>query len=165
MPISESTLDAFKQTRLSALADAPLAFGSTYAAESSFTDEQWRQRLLTWSGPRSVCYLAWDDTTPCGIAAGLLDPADGSRAYLVSMWVAPTHRRQHVGRQLVEAVLNWASGLRIDSVYLSVTSVNASAMLFYEQFGFVKTGRTEPYPNAAGVIEYEMVCMLTPKQI
>jgi len=29
-------------------------------------------------------------------------------------------------------------------------------MAFYERLGFIRTGRTEPYPNDPALIEYEM---------
>jgi ribosomal protein S18 acetylase RimI-like enzyme len=38
-----------------------------------------------------------------------------------------------------------------------VTSNNEPAIRFYERLGFTRTGRTEPYPNDPGVIEYEML--------
>ena len=39
---------------------------------------------------------------------------------------------------------------------LMVTSNNEAALRFYEQLGFNRTGRTEPYPNDPALIEYEM---------
>ncbi len=40
---------------------------------------------------------------------------------------------------------------------LMVTSNNAAAISFYEQLGFACTGRSEPYPNDAAVVELEML--------
>jgi ribosomal protein S18 acetylase RimI-like enzyme len=37
-----------------------------------------------------------------------------------------------------------------------VTSVNDSAIRFYERLGFARTGRSEPYPNDPSITEYEM---------
>ena len=37
-----------------------------------------------------------------------------------------------------------------------VTSINDGAFRFYERLGFVKTGRTQPYPNDTAIIEFEM---------
>ena len=88
---------AFKAVRLNALQDTPFAFGSTFAKESQFSDREWEQRMSRWNGDRSICYLAWDGDIPCGIAAGLLDEEQSTRVHLVSMWVAPAHRRSGVG--------------------------------------------------------------------
>ena len=98
----------FKDVRLRALQDAPTAFSSTYAEESKLADADWMKRAAQWSSEKSVSYLAMDARIPCGIASGLLDQADATRAHLLSMWVAPTHRRLGIGRTLVEAVVTWA---------------------------------------------------------
>jgi ribosomal protein S18 acetylase RimI-like enzyme len=39
---------------------------------------------------------------------------------------------------------------------LMVTSKNEPAMRFYEELGFARTGRIEPYPNDPSLVEYEM---------
>jgi ribosomal protein S18 acetylase RimI-like enzyme len=147
---------AFKATRLRALQDAPYAFGSTYARESEFSDAEWLARTERWNGERGVGFLAMDYEVACGIAGSFLDDADARRAELVSMWMAPTHRRQGTGRLLVNAVLTWAHSRKARFLHLMVTSTNQPAIQFYEELGFTKTGRTEPYPNDPAVTEYEM---------
>ena len=37
-----------------------------------------------------------------------------------------------------------------------VTSANLAAISFYQRLGFIRTGRTEPYPNDPAIFEYEM---------
>jgi ribosomal protein S18 acetylase RimI-like enzyme len=156
-PITASDVTSFKTTRLRALEDTPLAFGSTYAKESQLTDADWQQRVDQWNSDRAMAFLAWDGPDPCGIAAGFLDADDPHQAHLVSMWVAPTHRRRGVGQLLVNAVIDWASSVRSQALLLNVTSINSSAIHFYQQLGFTNTGRTEPYPNDASLVEYEMI--------
>jgi len=97
-----------------------------------------------------------DGDAGCGIAGALLEPEDDSRAQLVSMWTAPTHRRFGVGRLLVDAVVDWAKSREIKMLLLMVVSTNNPAIRFYEQLGFAKTGRTDPYPNDPSLVEYEM---------
>jgi len=97
-----------------------------------------------------------DDATPCGIAGSLLDEADATRAQLVSMWTAPTHRQLGVGRLLVNEVLNWALARNIRTMLLMVVSNNGSAIRFYERLGFTKTGRTASLSNDPAIVEYEM---------
>jgi ribosomal protein S18 acetylase RimI-like enzyme len=154
--ITPAHLDLFKQIRLRALQDAPYAFGSTYAREFQFTDADWMQRIQRWNGELGIGYLALDNGEPCGIAGCLLSPDDATHAQLVSMWTAPSHRQRGVGRLLVEGVLAWAHSKGSPALHLMVTSNNDSATLFYERLGFTRTGRTEPFPNDAVVIEYEM---------
>jgi GNAT superfamily N-acetyltransferase len=156
-PITPESVASFRAVRLAALRDAPWAFGSTYAKESLLSDVEWDRRVAQWHGERSICYLAWDGDNPCGIAAGFLDAEDATKAHLVSMWVAPTHRRRGVGRLLVNGIMDWARPLRAWTLRLTVTSCNDAAIRFYERMGFVRTGKTQPYPNDPALLEFEMV--------
>ncbi|MBS1839935.1 MAG: GNAT family N-acetyltransferase [Acidobacteria bacterium] len=154
--ITPHNVSAFKEVRLCALREAPYAFGSTYAREVQFDDAEWAKRLERWNGKRGVGFLAMDDSMGCGIAGSLLDESDATRAQLVSMWTAPTHRGRGVGRLLVNAVLDWGKDRNVRTLLLMVTSNNESAIRFYERLGFARTGRTEPYPNDPAQFEHEM---------
>ena len=155
-PITTQKVFVFKEVRLRALRDTPSAFGSTYARESQLTDAEWIERATRWNGEKGIGFLAMDDGVACGIAGSFLDENDATRSQLISMWTAPTHRRQGVGRLLVDEVAGWARLRGARTLLLTVTSVNDPAMRFYERLGFVRTGRTEPYPNDPAVVEYEM---------
>jgi len=76
-----------RDVRLAALREAPSAFGSSYAREAPFTEEQWRGRI----SDRSVTYLAYlpENPEPAGLAGVYV--ADGV-ADVVSMWVRPSAR-------------------------------------------------------------------------
>ena len=155
-PITRQNALAFKAVRLRALQDSPTAFSSTYADESRDTDEDWLQRADRWNGARSTSFLALDCDMPCGIVGGFLDREDPRAAHLVSMWVAPSHRRSGVGRALVHAILDWARSKDARAVSLMVTSSNDTAVTFYRSIGFSFTGNTEPYPNDPDLFEREM---------
>jgi GNAT superfamily N-acetyltransferase len=146
----------FKAVRLRALEDSPSAFGSTYAREAQFTDAEWAARAMRWDGEQGVGYLAIEDGVACGIAGAFLDQEDATRAQLVSMWTAPTHRQRGVGRLLVEVVIDWAWLRGARTLRLMVVSNNEAAIRFYRRLGFAMTGRTEPYPNDPALIEHEM---------
>jgi ribosomal protein S18 acetylase RimI-like enzyme len=164
-PITPALVAAYKSTRLRALQDTPTAFGATYAHESQLADADWLRRAHQWNdGNRSVAYLAWDDADPehpCGIAASVLFREDPRIAELLSMWVAPSHRRRGVGRLLVQGVYAWAESRHAHALRLMVTSNNDDAMRFYETLGFAKTGRTAPYPNDATLLKFEMARTVT----
>ena len=151
----------FKDVRRRALLDAPSAFSSTYAKESQLTDADWVKRAVQWSSEKSVGYLALDAGIPCGIASGLLDQADAARAHLLSMWVAPTHRRLGIGRTLVDAVLAWARAQNSRTLLLLVTNNNDDAIKFYQRLGFSLTAYTEPYVNDPALSNYEMIRSIT----
>jgi ribosomal protein S18 acetylase RimI-like enzyme len=155
-PITRDNVLLFKSVRLQALQDSPMAFGSTYAREVGFPESEWLARLERWNGETGMGFLAVDGDAGCGIAGALLDLEDESRAQLVSMWTAPTHRHKGVGQLLVDAVLNWAEQRKVKAVPLMVVSTNDSAIRFYERLGFAMTGKTEPYPNDPAILEYEM---------
>lgn len=155
-PITPKDVVLFKSVRLRALQEAPYAFGSTYAKEAEFDDAEWVRRAERWNGERGIGFLAMDGSDGCGIAGAFLDSNDATQAQLVSMWTAPTHRQQGVGRMLVNEVLAWARLRSARTLLLMVTSNNEAAMRFYEKLGFTRTGRSEPYPNDPDVIEYEM---------
>lgn len=155
-PITPLNSFLFKAVRLGALQDAPHAFGSTYAKEFQLTDSDWIKRVERWNGESGAGFLAMDEDTACGIAGSFLDQNDATRAHLISMWTAPTHRQRGIGRLLVNGVLNWARGRNARVLLLMVTSNNEPAIRFYGRLGFTRTGRTEPYPNDPAVIEHEM---------
>ncbi|HEY6306735.1 MAG TPA: GNAT family N-acetyltransferase [Candidatus Angelobacter sp.] len=155
-PLTPQNALIFKAVRLRALQDTPSAFGSTYAKESQLTDADWIKRADKWNGERAILYLAMDEGAACGIAGTHLDPNDASRAHLISMWTAPTHRKRGVGRLLVNQILGWARLRNASTLLLMVTSNNEPAIVFYQRLGFTRTGRTEPYPNDPSLVEHEM---------
>jgi ribosomal protein S18 acetylase RimI-like enzyme len=155
-PMTALNVAVFKEVRLRALRDTPSAFGSTYARESQLTDADWAVRAAPWNGERGIGFLAMEGTITCGIAGSFLDEADPTRAQLISMWTAPTHRQRGVGRRLVEEIAAWARGRGASVLQLMVTSSNLPAVIFYQRLGFTRTGRAEPYPNDSSLIEYEM---------
>ncbi|MGO9336005.1 MAG: GNAT family N-acetyltransferase [Terracidiphilus sp.] len=146
----------FKSVRLRALEDSPGAFGSTYATEVAFSDQEWVSRAMRWNGEVGIGFLAVEDSAGCGIAGAFLDPHDAKVAQLISMWTAPSHRHRGVGRLLVNGVIDWAALRGAHTLRLTVVSNNEAAILFYKRMGFVMTGRTEPYPNDPELIEHEM---------
>jgi|CZKL01.1.fsa_nt_gi GNAT superfamily N-acetyltransferase len=158
--ISPETVSIFKAVRLSALQDTPTAFGSTFAREAQLSDAEWLQRSKRWTTDHAIGYLAFDGDAACGIVAAFRDEEEPHRACVVSMWVDPSWRRSGVGRALIHALRDWAVTCGHSALALMVTSVNTSAIRFYERIGFQMSGRTEPYPNDPDILEYEMILTL-----
>ncbi len=156
VPITARNFLVFKAVRLRALQDSPFAFGSTYAGEAEFTDDEWLRRAENWNGVKGAGFLAMDENEACGIVGSFLDESDRTQARLVSMWTAPTHRMLGVGALLVRAAEEWARGAGANTMSLMVTSTNPSAQLFYERLGFAFTGFQQPWPNDPAVFEHEM---------
>ena len=137
-----------KQVRLAALLDTPSAFGSTYASEAMWTDEQWTRRAIhTSAGRDSATFLAWIEGRPAGIAGGYRPDNAVDDVELVSMWTAPDARRSGVGALLVRAVVEWAIENDSSSIGLWVTRGNDPAIALYESLGFRETGDYQPLPS------------------
>jgi ribosomal protein S18 acetylase RimI-like enzyme len=144
--------ELLRDVRLAALTEAPQAFGSSYAREAPFTEEQWRGRL---SSERSVTFFAEAaaGTAPAGLAGVYVK--DGA-ADLVSMWVRPSARGLGVGRALVAAAADWAKAREHDALYLWVTEANAAARGLYGRCGFTATGRRQPLPSNPALPEIQL---------
>ena len=159
--ITADTALVFKDVRLRALQDSPLAFSSTYARESQMPEEEWHRRAARCSGDGDdAMFLAFESGAVCGIAGSFADAENRGRAQVISMWVDPGYRRAGVGKKLIDAVIAWNRSRGVRELVLMVTDVNAEAIAFYERLGFAKTGVTEQYPNDPAIIEYEMMLPL-----
>ncbi|MGF1632496.1 MAG: GNAT family N-acetyltransferase [Phycisphaerae bacterium] len=157
----------YRDVRLAALADAPSAFGSTHASEAARDEGFWHDRLARCDGRRGVTVLAFadDQQAACGLATGVFETATNPAgrpgvAWLLSMWVGPDVRRNGLGRRIVEAIVGWARQAEAEQLLLHVTLGNEGAERLYTRCGFVRTGRLEPHPVYAGVMEAEMRLLL-----
>ena len=152
--VREVTLDDWeilRDVRLAALREAPSAFGSTYAREAAFTEQQWRGRI----SDRSVTYFAYlpDNPEPAGLAGVYVqdDVAD-----VVSMWVRPSARGRGAGEALIEATADWAKARDHACLLLWVTESNAPARKLYDRCGFAPTGERQPLPSDPTLPEVRM---------
>jgi ribosomal protein S18 acetylase RimI-like enzyme len=181
--ITADDWELMRDVRLAALAESPSAFGSSYAREVAFTEEQWRGRI----SERSVTFFAHEATSlapgvrirgrtaltdslasslteePAGAASAGKEPAglagvyveDGA-ANLVSMWVRPAARGLGAGKALVEAAAAWAKANDFGTLFLWVTESNTSARRLYEGCGFTPTGQRQPLPSDPAIPEIAM---------
>jgi len=143
--------ETMRDMRLAALRDAPDAFGSAYAREAAFTEQQWRARFHD-HGVTYLAYVAGIDE-PAGIA-GVLEE-DGT-ADVVSMWVRPSARGRKAGEALITTCAGWARDRGHGELFLWVTQSNASARALYERCGFVPTGQSQPLPSNPALPEIRM---------
>jgi GNAT superfamily N-acetyltransferase len=146
--------------RLRALADAPMAFGSTLAREEAFTDDVWRERAQRGAaGVDSVTFVAERDGRWLGIVTGLArdpDVPDDPRPELVAMYVLPEARGQGLGAALVDAVVGWARGRQAGGLTLWATATNAPAIALYAQCGFRPTGERRPLEHSLAIDSIRM---------
>jgi ribosomal protein S18 acetylase RimI-like enzyme len=82
------------------------------------------------------------------------------KVHIWGMYVAPTHRRQGIGLQLLEAAIEHARSLsNVEIVRLSVSSTAPGAERLYERLGFRIWG-TEPdslHYKGQSATEYHML--------
>lgn len=131
----------WRDVRLSALADAPDAFGARLVEWEAADERRWRQRLE--DVPFNV--VAVSDGLPIGQASGTAADEDG-RVELISMWVAPAARGTGTASALVDAVTGWARSIDAVAVRLSVRRTNGRAIRLYRRTDFVQVsdGGDEP---------------------
>jgi GNAT superfamily N-acetyltransferase len=144
----------FRVVRLAALKDAPYAFGSTYEAELSRTEERWRSALT--DRARFVAESAGEVVGTVG--AGASDVT--GTAALTALWVAPGARGRGVGEALVNTVLEWAREAGYEQVMLWVVEGNSAAESLYQRTGFRRTGAVQMVRPGDPRIEYEMARQL-----
>jgi len=150
---------ALRAIRLRALADTPLAFGSTHAREAAYPPERWEQWAReSAAGGRQATFLAIGGGSgdaegthdapatgdaPVGLAFAVVDD-DTKDAHLYSMWVAPEARGMGAAAALVDAVVWWTAAQGARVLKTAVTTGNEAAARLYARAGFRDTGRREP---------------------
>ena len=139
-----------RDLRLQALAESPDSFGSSYEREFSRTQEDWRK----WLSP-GVTFILDTPDGPCGLVAGVHDPASRDIVHLMAMWVHPRLRGTGAAAALVNAVVSWGATEGARSVRLAVVETNLHARRFYERMGFAVIGRA-PAREREGAIHLEM---------
>ncbi len=147
-PVREAEWRRFRALRLEMLADTPIAYLETLDTASRHDEAHWRR--MARGRPSGVKLVA---EVPAGrwvgTMAGVL--ADG-----VPTLVAFRGRRAGVTDALLDGVEAWARehGTRLQ---LEVNELNPRAIAAYESRGFVRTGRSSPYPLDPPSLELEMV--------
>jgi ribosomal protein S18 acetylase RimI-like enzyme len=153
----ESTLDldllrpldwrVLRSARLYALLDSPDAFTSSYAHESAWGELEW-QRVLhaaTW-------IVAREAQRVIGLAKSVSEPGRPATLYVESAWVAPTHRRRGVLRDLLYTLVEINRPMGVTELMLWVLEENYAAQRAYQALGFEFTGERQFLP-AAGQFE------------
>jgi GNAT superfamily N-acetyltransferase len=137
------------------LADAPDAFTSTCERESTYDEARWRELAATGR------WFVADDEGPVGVAVGVDGwSGDPTRRELVGMWVARSHRRRGVARQLLEQVKAWAAGDGATTLSLGVRQGNEQALAAYLTMGMHPSGETMVEMGRTTSMIIMMVCDL-----
>ncbi len=130
-----------RAARLAALRDSPHAFTSSYAAESGWGELEWR-RLFD----AATSIVARNAKKVIGLARSVNEPQCPATRHLESIWVAPTHRRRGVFRELLHALAEIESRSGVTDLLLWVLEDNLDAKRAYEALGFKPTGERQLLP-------------------
>jgi GNAT superfamily N-acetyltransferase len=157
-----------KALRLRALADSPLAYGSTLAHEQAYSDALWHERAANGAaGDKVVTIVAEHDNRLLGMATGLVPNFEGPHAQdamMVGVFVDAAVRRQGVGAMLVEKVIDWVKTRKSVGgsarLLIWITAGNEPAFVLYRRHGFRATGATRPNAHTPDLIESEMMLEL-----
>jgi RimJ/RimL family protein N-acetyltransferase len=127
---------AYREIRLEALRCNPEAFGSTFAAESLRTLEQFTERVTN-----CPVFGAFRNDALVGMAGFMRREGakDAHKGMLWGMYVQAGSRNAGVGRRLAEAVIDFA-GQQVEVLQLTVVSENQPARRLYASLGFIEYG-------------------------
>jgi GNAT superfamily N-acetyltransferase len=158
--IRPDEVEVYREFRLRALADAPDAFGDSYALAIDRPPEFWTDRVAqTSAGIDSVLVVAVDAVTAAwlGMTGCYFEDPGDDHALVVSVWVAPEARRRRLARRILDAIFGWARSRDVRTLRLWVTETNARARALYAGAGFTLSGTVRPLPSNPALQELEMV--------
>ena len=109
------------------------------------TFADWRTRWAGEIAPKQAIVVAEDEGAVVGFAA-----ADVAARVLTQIFVAPSHKRQGIGREL----LGWAQELMPEGFSLDTLVDNLGSRAFYDHHGLVDGGCGTNPINGMKTIEY-----------
>lgn len=152
----------YRELRLEALKDSPLAFVEQYDDVVARPEQFWRDRVeRSASGEASCTFVAVVGSRFVGKASCFVetDVADHVSAHVVGVYVSPEMRGTGLAEPLLGATIRWAhEDARADRIRLFVMETNLRAIAFYQRLGFIPTGATMPYPPDPTRTEIELKC-------
>jgi RimJ/RimL family protein N-acetyltransferase len=127
----------YRDIRLEGLKTNPEAFGSTFEREDAMPLSWHEERLI-----KGNVFGAFFDGELVGVAGYWVQEGEKVRhkAALWGMYVRPKARNAGLGRRLVQAIIDHASGL-VELLQLRVESGNQPAQWLYQKMGFSEYGR------------------------
>lgn len=134
----------FRELRLGALQNSPVAFSADYQRNLSYPPRHWED-TLTMHADESTIFLAFEENHligMTGIARGG-SPKTRHSATLWGVYVEPEWRGLHIAEELIRCCFDWAKARGIVIAKLGVAAINQSAVRCYQRCGFKVYG-TEP---------------------
>ena len=160
--LTTKDIEAYAVIRHAGLVELPLSFSASVDDDFVSSPEAVRRELDR--TPESTIFGAFRPNLVGAVGIFRDWHVKAShKAHVWGMYVVPTHRRQGIGSELLEAALNHARRLKgVSCIYLSVSSAAPEARILYGRAGFQIWG-TEPDAlsyNGQTVAVYHMVLSL-----
>lgn len=133
----------YRELRLFALQESPLAFGQDHETSLSYPLEYWRDRLQ--NDEYSITFIVEHEQRLLGMTGIIRRPMPKARhsATIIGVFVHPDWRGLRIAESLIETCIGWAKSKDIVVVKLGVNADNTPAIRCYERCGFTIYG-TEP---------------------
>jgi ribosomal protein S18 acetylase RimI-like enzyme len=138
-----------RDVRLTALAESPHAFLSTYERERVYGEDRWRAEFAR--GDWNVGFAEGRPASLLGVTREPNTPVDA--CYLEYLWVAPGWRGRHVALDMIAAVLEGLRARGMRTAFLWVLDGNEVAMRLYQRAGFMSTNHRQPLVARPGRTE------------
>ena len=155
--LSKNEWKQFRDIRLEALKNDPLAFGSTYKEGLQKTDEEWQLPLTK---ETSHLLFAKDGDEVIGMIASYQDEGEKCKhvAYVWGVYVRELYRGKGIAKKLFEVLFEKLKALHVIKINLNVNTTQEHAKRLYESLGFetVGTAHKEMYINGGYYDEYLM---------
>jgi ribosomal protein S18 acetylase RimI-like enzyme len=161
-PLLQTTLDLqlltpldwqlLREARLEALRESPHAFTSSHAHEWGWEEAQW-QRMFD----SASWIIAREAENVIGLARSVGESERPSARHVESIWVAPTHRRRGVLRDLLRALAELERQIGVTDLLLWVLEDNHVAQRAYDALGFKPTGERQ-FLSTVRKFELRLTC-------
>lgn len=139
----DSDAGQFRELRLDALQDSPIAFPADYMVNANHPTRFWEDRLKTDEIGR--IFFAEHENQLIGMT-GIRRGESSKTKHSATIWgvyLRPAWRGLHIAESLIEACIEWAKLKDVNIVKLGVTAASTSAVRCYQRCGFTIYG-TEP---------------------
>jgi ribosomal protein S18 acetylase RimI-like enzyme len=137
--LAESRWQEYRNLRLEALKNDPLAYGSSYEEELPYQEAEWRRRM------QNVLF-ALEDGAPVGmIVCGRNNRLKtGHICGIYGVYINQDHRGRGTGKKLMDAALEEIKKMPgVVKIELAVNPTQKAAARLYRKYGFKVTGRVK----------------------
>jgi len=128
----------YKNIRLEALQSEPSFFGSNYAREAAFTEEEWLSRI---NNNSSACFGLFYNEELIGLTGIYIDPDNAALGQLAQSYIRKEFRGKGLSALLYDARIAWARDRGLNSLQVGHRENNIASKRANQHHGFKYTHR------------------------